>query len=171
MAPRGPPGPSRPQARAHLVMREEPNMARSSTRWIAAGTLVLPLFVFARFGPTASRASHVRIADGTNQVAHRRREDARPSAWMVDDIGAVQILTARECAVLPLLAAGASTSEVATIFVVSPKAIEYHIRHLAEKFQARNRTETIAKAYHLGYLTVDLWPPMSSRYPANPPTR
>lgn len=67
-------------------------------------------------------------------------------------------LTVRETEVLELVAAGATTAEVARRLFVSEQAVTYHIANLLSKFQGANRTELVARAFVLGVLD-GAWPP------------
>jgi DNA-binding NarL/FixJ family response regulator len=71
------------------------------------------------------------------------------------------ILTRSEGRVLELIAAGSTTAQIATHLCVSHKAIEYHMHHLLWKFESRNRAGLVARAYTLGYLSGDAWPPVA----------
>jgi len=59
-------------------------------------------------------------------------------------------LTAREGEVLGLLAAGRSTTQIATALVLSARTVERHIMNLYPKIGAHNRAEAAAYAIHHG---------------------
>jgi DNA-binding CsgD family transcriptional regulator len=71
-------------------------------------------------------------------------------------------LTSSEVRVLELVAVGLSTKVIARRLYISEKAVEYHIRHLLWKFDTRNRAGVVARAYVLGYLAPETWPPVAS---------
>ena len=52
--------------------------------------------------------------------------------------------------ILPLLAAGLSSKEIAREIHVSPSTVEYHTYNLMEKLQARNRVNLVHQAAALG---------------------
>lgn len=64
--------------------------------------------------------------------------DAKPAA----DFG----LTPREGEVLDLVVAGNTNKEIARTLSISPKTVEFHRRHLMEKFDAGNVADLIRKA-------------------------
>jgi DNA-binding CsgD family transcriptional regulator len=70
-------------------------------------------------------------------------------------------LTAREARVLELVAAGLTTGQIGGLLTVSAKDVEYHVGHLLQKFESRNRTGLVARAYALGYLEQLTWPPVA----------
>jgi len=59
-------------------------------------------------------------------------------------------LTPRERDVLRLLRRGLRNAEIARELFVAESTIEFHVRHLLEKFAARNRTEVIERAIRSG---------------------
>ncbi len=65
-------------------------------------------------------------------------------------------LTAREQEVLHLLAAGRRNGEIAAALSVSVNTVEFHVRHLLQKFGARSRTEVVLKARQQGYAPPEL---------------
>jgi LuxR family maltose regulon positive regulatory protein len=63
------------------------------------------------------------------------------------------ILSKRELEVLQLLANGATNQDIMDSLVISKGTVKSHINHIMNKLGARNRTEVVAKARHLGILT------------------
>ncbi|MGB5937103.1 MAG: helix-turn-helix transcriptional regulator, partial [Ornithinimicrobium sp.] len=63
------------------------------------------------------------------ETAHRR--DAGP-----------QQLTPQERQLAKLLASGLTTREAAASVFLSPKTVEYHLRHVYQKLGIRSRTES-----------------------------
>lgn len=68
-------------------------------------------------------------------------------------------VTAREAAVLELVARGLSTQEIATSLFVSRQTVAYHIGNLLRKFQTANRAGLTARAFVAGVLSINHWPP------------
>jgi LuxR family maltose regulon positive regulatory protein len=62
------------------------------------------------------------------------------------------LLTARELEILALMANGASNQETAGKLVVTVGTVKGHVNHILDKLDARNRTEAVARARHLGLL-------------------
>ncbi len=96
-----------------------------------------------------------------NAPAETGRPEARDSPLVEESHPGT--LTPRELHVLELIATGMSTVEVAQCLYVSSKDVEYHIGHLLSKFQSKNRTGVVSKAYVLGYLLPEKWPPVARR--------
>jgi DNA-binding NarL/FixJ family response regulator len=59
-------------------------------------------------------------------------------------------LTHRECEVLDLLRRGMRNKDIAQALHVTDNTVEYHMRHLLSKFEARSRLEVIERATALG---------------------
>ncbi len=74
-------------------------------------------------------------------------------------LGPRLVLTEREADVLVLLAAGLSTGDIARRLYVSCQAVTYHVGNLLGKLQCENRTGLVARAFVLGLLAIDAWPP------------
>ena len=71
------------------------------------------------------------------------------SAAAQSAVGAGIALTLREHEVLTLIAGGLRNREIAGLLYISENTVEFHIRHLMRKLDARTRTEAVAKAsYH-----------------------
>ncbi|MGI5460478.1 PAS domain-containing protein [Streptomyces sp. CA-249302] len=67
-----------------------------------------------------------------------------------------------EARILALLAGGATTGKAAKETGLTADGVTYHLRRLAARWSASNRTELIARAYALGVLTPGVWPPAAS---------
>lgn len=63
-------------------------------------------------------------------------------------------LTSREVEVLRALANGASTTEVAREFFVSPKTVKNHLAHIYAKLGVVSRTQAVAKAVKNGIVKI-----------------
>ncbi|MGB3186174.1 MAG: helix-turn-helix transcriptional regulator, partial [Ornithinimicrobium sp.] len=77
--------------------------------------------------PRVDRAAQELLATG--ETAHRR--DAGP-----------QQLTPQERQLAKLLASGLTTREAAASVFLSPKTVEYHLRHVYQKLGIRSRKES-----------------------------
>ena len=62
------------------------------------------------------------------------------------------ILTDREVEVLRLIAKGLSYAECATVLNISTQTIPVHVRNIYRKLQAKNRSEAVFEARHLGVI-------------------
>ncbi|MGW1621625.1 PAS domain S-box protein [Streptomyces sp. NPDC002172] len=72
-------------------------------------------------------------------------------------------VTPVEGRVLALLAGGATTERAARDLGLTRDGVTYHLRRLSARWDAANRTELVARAYALGVLTPDAWPPAPAR--------
>jgi DNA-binding CsgD family transcriptional regulator len=61
-------------------------------------------------------------------------------------------LSHRECEILPWVAAGSTTEEIAIIFGISPVTVRSHIAALVRKLSANNRGHLSIHALELGVL-------------------
>jgi DNA-binding CsgD family transcriptional regulator len=69
----------------------------------------------------------------TGETAQRRRVDA------------VSALTPQELRIATLLAGGRTTREAAAALFLSPKTVEYHLRHVYLKLGVTSRAELAAR--------------------------
>ncbi|QTE02443.1 LuxR C-terminal-related transcriptional regulator [Streptomyces cyanogenus] len=69
------------------------------------------------------------------------------------------LLVPMDAKILEGVAAGMSTGKLATVLHMSRGGVEYRITALLRRFKAVNRTELASKAYSMGLLTTDSWPP------------
>lgn len=60
------------------------------------------------------------------------------------------VLTPREREILELVASGSRNREIAARLFLSVHTVEYHVTHILQKLEARNRTEASIKAARLG---------------------
>lgn len=72
-------------------------------------------------------------------------------------------LSARECAVLALIAQGQSNKCVARTLSITPETVKSHVKRAFEKLGARTRAEAVARATELGALPDAALSPGSSR--------
>lgn len=61
--------------------------------------------------------------------------------------------------VLEGVAAGLSTSSLASSLYLSTQGVQYHVSALARKLKAANRTALVSRAYAAGILVPGSWPP------------
>ncbi|QZY28802.1 helix-turn-helix transcriptional regulator [Nocardioides coralli] len=123
--------------------------------------------------PDRYEAARTRLALGARLRRERRRVDARPplrealsafedlgarpwadrTAQELEatgetaqrrDLGPVEQLTPQERQIAQLLAEGRTTREAAGALFLSPKTVEYHLRHVYQKLGIRSRTELAA---------------------------
>jgi DNA-binding CsgD family transcriptional regulator len=114
-------------ARTRLAYGE--SLRRARKRVLAREQLRAAIDIFERLGaePWAARARTELAATG---VSVRRRD---PST--IDE------LTPQELQIAGLLADGRTTREAATTLFLSPKTIEYHLRHVYDKLAIHSREE------------------------------
>jgi DNA-binding CsgD family transcriptional regulator len=71
-------------------------------------------------------------------------------------------LTARETAILCLIAGGHTNTQAAKRLNISHHTVAQHIADMLRQAQASSRSELIARAYATGILAPDTWPPCPS---------
>ncbi len=108
---------------------------------------MLQLGVRGYLGKTATGAA---IVAAVRAVAGGQTSVLSPAARAILGGGDAP-LTAREQEVLHLLAAGRRNGEIARGLGISENTVEFHVRHLLQKFGARSRTEVVLKARQQGY--------------------
>jgi DNA-binding CsgD family transcriptional regulator len=69
-------------------------------------------------------------------------------------------LTHREVAILCLIAEGQTSAQAANSLHISRHTVAQHIAAMLRKSAARNRGELIARAFVVGLLATDKWPPV-----------
>ncbi|MFG2137885.1 helix-turn-helix transcriptional regulator [Streptomyces sp. NPDC048650] len=71
-------------------------------------------------------------------------------------------LTASQVRILALLAAGRSNGEIAASLHLSRQTVDYHLSRLRDLLEAPTRCALVARAYVLGILEPQTWPPRSA---------
>ncbi|MEV6836368.1 PAS domain-containing protein [Streptomyces sp. NPDC051133] len=74
-------------------------------------------------------------------------------------------LTATQVRILTLLAAGHSNADIAGTLRLSRQTLDYHLSRLRGLLDAATRPALVARAYVLGILSAQAWPPRSSTAP------
>jgi DNA-binding CsgD family transcriptional regulator len=74
-------------------------------------------------------------------------------------VAAHKVLTELDAQILEGVAAGKSTINLAAKLHMSRQGIEYHITAMLRRFNVSNRTALTSKAYMMGLLSVNSWPP------------
>jgi DNA-binding CsgD family transcriptional regulator len=80
-----------------------------------------------------------------------------------------KLLSELDAKVLEGIAAGISTVQLASRLYLSRQGIEYHVATMMRRFKSPNRSALVSKAYSLGILCVEHWPPkVTPRYIRGP---
>ncbi|MGW2921018.1 PAS domain-containing protein [Streptomyces angustmyceticus] len=64
-----------------------------------------------------------------------------------------------EARILALAASGATTAAIGTALGLTVDGVNYHLTRLARRWRVQGRTALVARAYVLGVLSPDSWPP------------
>ncbi|ARF58675.1 PAS domain-containing protein [Streptomyces gilvosporeus] len=64
-----------------------------------------------------------------------------------------------EARILALAAGGATTAAIGTALGLTVDGVNYHLTRLARRWRVQGRTALVARAYVLGILSPDAWPP------------
>ncbi|HEY5858009.1 MAG TPA: LuxR C-terminal-related transcriptional regulator [Aldersonia sp.] len=107
-------------------------LRRDKTRVAARPHLRAALEIFDALGARPWSEAAARELDATGERAHR------PGAGYLD------VLTAQEIQIARLLASGRTTKEAAATLFLSPKTVEYHLRHVYQKLGINSRTDLAA---------------------------
>jgi len=107
-------------------------LRRTRRRVRARDQLRTALEIFERLGarPWADQAAAELAATG--ETARRR------------DVSTLDELTPQELQIARLLADGKTTRETAAAVFISPKTVEYHLRHIYSKLRIHSRDELVA---------------------------
>ncbi|WP_088315033.1 helix-turn-helix transcriptional regulator [Kineosporia sp. R_H_3] len=108
-------------------------LRRARRRVDARAQLRTALAAFERLGAQVWASVAAGELEATGEVAARR------------DGSAHERLTARELQVAVLLAEGRTTRQAATALFLSPKTVEYHLRHVYTKLGVSTRAELVAR--------------------------
>ncbi|MET8679539.1 PAS domain-containing protein [Streptomyces sp. NPDC004647] len=150
--------------RAHTVLAPAPELDLLHRRWndliARRSRRVETSAVFvdargrqrrARLHLTAVGRTSTRAADVWAVVTHQGlAHEAHPP------------LTASQIRILSLLAVGRSNREIATSLRLSRQTVDYHLRRLRDLLGAATRPALVARAYVLGILAPQTWPPRSA---------
>ena len=138
-------------------------VARSvRARWPGVALLVLTGYATQRYLPLLTRlgvaglinksAPNDQLLESIYRAANGRTlSDSKRSSMRRSR----QALTVREHEVLGLMANGFRNAEIAEELSVSLNTVEFHVRHVLGKLDARSRTEAVTRAQAQGYLLPD----------------
>jgi DNA-binding NarL/FixJ family response regulator len=141
-------------------------VARSvRAQWPAVAVLVLTGYATQRYARLLTRlgiaglinksAPNDQLLDGIYSAAEGRKlADSRRMSAMIGHHSR-EALTVREHEVLALMAGGFRNTEIAAELSVSLNTVEFHVRHILDKLDARSRTAAVLRARALGYLLPD----------------
>jgi DNA-binding CsgD family transcriptional regulator len=107
-------------------------LRRDKRRVDARPQLRLALEAFERLGARPWADLSASELDATGERARRRGECE------------LVVLTPQEVRIAGMLAKGATTKEAAAALFLSPKTVEYHLRHIYQKLGIRSRAELSA---------------------------
>ena len=108
------------------------SLRRDRSRVAARPHLRAALEIFDALGARPWSETAARELDATGERAHR------PGAGYLD------VLTAQEIQIARLLSGGRTTKETAATLFLSPKTVEYHLRHVYQKLGINSRADLAA---------------------------
>ncbi|MBC2875764.1 MULTISPECIES: LuxR C-terminal-related transcriptional regulator [Streptomyces] len=68
-------------------------------------------------------------------------------------------LSTLDAKIMERIAAGERTTCIANKLYLSRQGVEYHVSKMMDRFRVPNRTALVAKAYAMGILGSEAWPP------------
>ncbi|QES45357.1 diguanylate cyclase [Streptomyces venezuelae] len=98
----------------------------------------------------------------TLRVADEGEETGGDGVGDAEDELAHPALSAQEARILRLVAGGATTAVVARTIGIGVDGVNYHLTRLCRRLRVPNRTALVARAYVLGLLAPEAWPPRVS---------
>jgi DNA-binding CsgD family transcriptional regulator len=126
----------------------------AGTKWSSQSTAGLPF-----------RYCLIALNSYLTSLLSRRGFD-NPSRQPVRRVGQRpnERLSARECAVLALIAKGQSNKRVAQTLKIAPETVKSHVKRTFMKLGAKTRAEAVARATELGFLwsSVDRMPSLTA---------
>jgi DNA-binding CsgD family transcriptional regulator len=90
-------------------------------------------------------------ADELTRLVHRLTAPGRDRVRGAEGLGS---LTPRERDILQTLAAGASTTEVAEAFGISPLTVQSHVKNILAKLGVHSKVEAVRIAWRHGLATT-----------------
>ncbi|MFJ3231212.1 PAS domain-containing protein [Streptomyces sp. NPDC086787] len=121
------------------------------------------------------RRARIQLTAVCDTVPHVTRASRVSGVWaVVTHLGlrdrAQPALTAAQVRILALLAAGGSNADIAEELHLSRQTVDYHLSRLRELLGAATRPALVARAYVLGILSPQAWPPRSATaaHPSSP---
>jgi DNA-binding NarL/FixJ family response regulator len=85
--------------------------------------------------------------------AGKRRIPSEVAAQLAEHLGE-EDLTARELEVLGHVAGGNRNRDIAEKLFISEETVKVHLRHILEKLEATDRTQTVAITLHRGIIQL-----------------
>jgi PAS domain-containing protein len=137
------------QELATLASAHAGTVQRSVPLWTVDMEFVGELTGVAIDGMTRRRRMREILILIRPEIMHRSQGFAAPH----------KLLTDLDASILEGVAAGKSTASLAAKLHLSRQGIEYHISAMFGRFKASNRTALASKAYVMGMLSVNSWPP------------
>ncbi|MGH8460193.1 MAG: response regulator [Stenotrophobium sp.] len=127
-----------------LTTFDEPALLQSALRSGAQG------FMLKDAAPEELHTAILRLAAGETLIAPVSTAQARASGLSDDAVPAH--LTAREIAILRLVAGGYSNKEIGRALQISDGTVKNHLTEILARLDARDRTHAVLKAIALKYL-------------------
>ncbi len=150
--------------RAHTLLAPDPGLDRLHRRWnglIARRTRRVETSAVLVDAQGRQRRAQLHLTSVGRSTARARH------VWAVVTHQSLAhathpALTAAQIRILSLLAAGSSNGDIATSLKLSRQTVDYHLSRLRELLGAATRPALVARAYVLGILSPEAWPPRSA---------
>jgi LuxR family maltose regulon positive regulatory protein len=109
--------------------------------------------LLAAFEETTDRAS-AKLKPYVNGLLAGWRSRYQSGTKLSSGSGLADPLSAREGAILNLIARGLSNKEIARSLAIAPETVKSHVKNIFIKLEAEKRAQAVARAQSLGLITT-----------------
>jgi LuxR family maltose regulon positive regulatory protein len=116
------------------------------------GTGIGPLLI--AFQETAERGKSAQLVPYVSGLVTTWRSRYQSGAATSPTAGLADPLSAREAAILKLIAQGLSNKEIARNLTITPETVKTHVKHIFIKLGSEKRAQAVARAQSFGLVTT-----------------